>query len=346
DPNRPKTRLGYTGHEHFNKLGLVNMKGRIYDAHMGRFLQPDPFVPEPGNSQSWNRYSYVVNNPLNWTDPSGFDHHDRCDGSNCPTPEQLICFYGACISKQDIKWAGRQIGKGAKKTGGFFKKLGGKIKNFLTGGDGGGSTPPPEPTPTGEGDPPGPDTFQTETPHASEFRAPNFTYWTGPAGRLTDFGEPDPSQLVTVDRFANPAGENTGGRRFQLTADTATALRSMREAAAADGLNVSRSLTLTSAYRSVARQTQLWNDALIDHNGNAAAARRFVAPPGSTEHHTGRAVDLVLDPSIGPTNRQNVPALRNTPAYRWLQNNAGGFGFNPYSSEPWHWSYNKGFSLL
>ncbi|MCG8557809.1 MAG: RHS repeat-associated core domain-containing protein, partial [Proteobacteria bacterium] len=75
DPNRPKTRLGYTGHEHFNKLGLVNMKGRIYDAHMGRFLQPDPFVPEPGNSQSWNRYSYVVNNPLNWTDPTGFSHH-------------------------------------------------------------------------------------------------------------------------------------------------------------------------------------------------------------------------------------------------------------------------------
>ncbi|MCG8554617.1 MAG: hypothetical protein MJD61_04910, partial [Proteobacteria bacterium] len=72
DPNRPKTRLGYTGHEHFNKLGLVNMKGRIYDAHMGRFLTPDPFVPEPGNSQSWNRYSYVGNNPLNWVDPSGF----------------------------------------------------------------------------------------------------------------------------------------------------------------------------------------------------------------------------------------------------------------------------------
>ena len=72
DSDRPKTRLGYTGHEHFNKLGLVNMKGRIYDSHMGRFLQPDPFVPEPWNSQSWNRYSYVVNNPLNWVDPSGF----------------------------------------------------------------------------------------------------------------------------------------------------------------------------------------------------------------------------------------------------------------------------------
>ncbi|MCG8557633.1 MAG: RHS repeat-associated core domain-containing protein, partial [Proteobacteria bacterium] len=57
---------------HFNKLGLVNMKGRIYDAHMGRFLTPDPFVPEPGNSQSWNRYSYVGNNPLNYTDPSGY----------------------------------------------------------------------------------------------------------------------------------------------------------------------------------------------------------------------------------------------------------------------------------
>jgi hypothetical protein len=38
---------------------------------MGRFLQPDPLVPEPGNPQSLNRYSYVLNNPLRYTDPTG-----------------------------------------------------------------------------------------------------------------------------------------------------------------------------------------------------------------------------------------------------------------------------------
>jgi uncharacterized protein RhaS with RHS repeats len=49
------------------------MKGRIYDPQLGRFLTPDPFVPSPTFSQSWNRYSYVLNNPLGYTDPSGFD---------------------------------------------------------------------------------------------------------------------------------------------------------------------------------------------------------------------------------------------------------------------------------
>jgi RHS repeat-associated protein len=46
-------------------------EARLYDARMGRFLQPDPLVPEPGNPQSLNRYSYVLNNPLRYTDPTG-----------------------------------------------------------------------------------------------------------------------------------------------------------------------------------------------------------------------------------------------------------------------------------
>ncbi|WP_126767268.1 RHS repeat-associated core domain-containing protein [Aliidiomarina iranensis] len=48
------------------------MGGRIYDAHIGRFLQADPFVQSPSNSQNFNRYSYVLNNPLSYTDPSGY----------------------------------------------------------------------------------------------------------------------------------------------------------------------------------------------------------------------------------------------------------------------------------
>lgn len=38
---------------------------------MGRFIQPDPLVPEPGNPQAYNRYAYVYNNPLKYTDPTG-----------------------------------------------------------------------------------------------------------------------------------------------------------------------------------------------------------------------------------------------------------------------------------
>ena len=53
-------------------VGLVHMNGRVYDPEIGRFLSADPFVQEPGNLESWNRYSYVVNNPLSLTDPTGF----------------------------------------------------------------------------------------------------------------------------------------------------------------------------------------------------------------------------------------------------------------------------------
>ena len=48
------------------------MNGRSYDPVLGRFLQADPFVQAPKNSQSLNRYSYVLNNPLSYTDPSGY----------------------------------------------------------------------------------------------------------------------------------------------------------------------------------------------------------------------------------------------------------------------------------
>jgi RHS repeat-associated protein len=68
----PATRRGYTGHEMLQELGLVHMNGRIYDGIIGRFLSPDPFIQYPHNSQSYNRYSYVLNNPLSYTDPSGY----------------------------------------------------------------------------------------------------------------------------------------------------------------------------------------------------------------------------------------------------------------------------------
>jgi RHS repeat-associated protein len=62
---------GYTGHEHLDRFGLINMNGRMYDPVLGRMLSPDNFVQEPGMTQSFNRYSYVMNNPLLNTDPDG-----------------------------------------------------------------------------------------------------------------------------------------------------------------------------------------------------------------------------------------------------------------------------------
>ncbi|MCZ0942207.1 MAG: RHS repeat-associated core domain-containing protein [Gammaproteobacteria bacterium] len=65
------TRRGFTGHEMLDAVGAIHMNGRIYDPHLGRFLRADPFVQFPANLQSHNRYSYALNNPLSYTDPSG-----------------------------------------------------------------------------------------------------------------------------------------------------------------------------------------------------------------------------------------------------------------------------------
>jgi RHS repeat-associated protein len=72
DATKTRTRKGFTGHEMVDGAGIVHMQGRIYDPLLGRFLQADPIVQDPLNAQSYNRYTYVFNNPLSLTDPSGY----------------------------------------------------------------------------------------------------------------------------------------------------------------------------------------------------------------------------------------------------------------------------------
>jgi len=65
------------------------MNGRAYDYNLGRFLSVDPFIQAPGNSQSLNPYSYIMNNPLSGTDPSGYT--PKCDSdaaASCPKPKE------------------------------------------------------------------------------------------------------------------------------------------------------------------------------------------------------------------------------------------------------------------
>lgn len=76
------TDRGFTEHEHLDELQLIHMNGRVYDPVLARFMTPDPGVPHPLNLQSFNRYSYALNNPLRNIDPSGFcDEYytDDCD---------------------------------------------------------------------------------------------------------------------------------------------------------------------------------------------------------------------------------------------------------------------------
>ena len=68
--------LGFTGHMAQPDDGLINMIGRSYDPAVGRFVSPDPLVPNPMNPEAYNRYAYVYNNPLSLTDPFGFAPDD------------------------------------------------------------------------------------------------------------------------------------------------------------------------------------------------------------------------------------------------------------------------------
>ncbi|HDY7863906.1 TPA: hypothetical protein RQK43_003679 [Vibrio vulnificus] len=65
-------RLGFTGHEMLDDVGLIHMNGRVYDPTLARFLSADPFIQDKWfATQAFNRYSYVQNNPLSYTDPTG-----------------------------------------------------------------------------------------------------------------------------------------------------------------------------------------------------------------------------------------------------------------------------------
>lgn len=65
------TNRGFLSQEHLDEFGLINLNARMYDPVVGRFLGLDPYVQMTGNTQSYNRYSYAMNNPLRYKDPSG-----------------------------------------------------------------------------------------------------------------------------------------------------------------------------------------------------------------------------------------------------------------------------------
>ena len=122
---------GYTGHEHLLSVGLIHMNGRLYDPVLHRFLQPDNYVQDPFNTQNFNRYGYVLNNPLLYIDPTGEY------GEEGLTPNQQRGLGGALGSigytiKEnwgDIKdWVGRN----ARSTGKWFEKQGRSVGRWFS----------------------------------------------------------------------------------------------------------------------------------------------------------------------------------------------------------------------
>ncbi len=131
------------------------------------------------------------------------------------------------------------------------------------------------------------------------------------------------------------------GREHRLISPAATAWKDLKRKALADG----EDLFIVSAFRSVERQIEIIQRKLesgetIDH------ILTVCAPPGDSEHHTGRAVDVGA-----PGNALLEPEFEQTSAFAWLRRNAGAFGFSlsypagnsyGYAYEPWHWCYRAG----
>jgi len=65
------TNRGFTGHEHYPYIKIINMNGRLYDPIIARFFSPDKYVANSTFTQDYNRYTYARNNPLMYTDPDG-----------------------------------------------------------------------------------------------------------------------------------------------------------------------------------------------------------------------------------------------------------------------------------
>ncbi|HEY0923001.1 RHS repeat-associated core domain-containing protein [Rheinheimera pacifica] len=85
--NLTLSRNGFTDHRHLDEVELIHMNGRAYDYNLGRFLSVDPIIQSPGNSQSLNPYSYIMNNPLAGRDPTGYAA--ECAENSCKIQVQV-----------------------------------------------------------------------------------------------------------------------------------------------------------------------------------------------------------------------------------------------------------------
>jgi RHS repeat-associated protein len=130
--------LGFTGHEQMDDFGLIHMGGRLYDPMVGRFLQADPFVGAPTESQGLNRYSYAYNSPLSHIDPSGYfslSRFIRKWGRVAVAAAAAWFTYGASWA-----WSASAVASGAAGSSAFAQFVGAVGWQTLTGAMAGASS--------------------------------------------------------------------------------------------------------------------------------------------------------------------------------------------------------------
>jgi D-alanyl-D-alanine carboxypeptidase len=142
---------------------------------------------------------------------------------------------------------------------------------------------------------------------------------------------PEAAELAVAE-----TGDN--GREHLLVPAAASAWRAMRASALADGIGIS----IVSAFRTIDRQAEIVR-AKREKGLSLESILCVSAPPGYSEHHSGRAVDVTTE-GVRPLTQE----FEQTSAFRWLSTNAGRFGFflsfppnnrYGYAYEPWHWCF-------
>lgn len=119
---------GYTSHEHFMEVGIIHMNGRLYDPLLRRFLNADENIQDMFNTQNYNKYGYVLNNPLMYNDSSG---------EFLFIPILVAAMYGAaiCAGVAAVTYSIQGLITGNWSMKGFVKAiLGGAIVGAISGG--------------------------------------------------------------------------------------------------------------------------------------------------------------------------------------------------------------------
>jgi hypothetical protein len=322
-------------------VGLINMNGRIYDPKLARFLTPDPRVSRPFKSQSFNRYSYAENSPVMRVDPTGFQDEDAGDAGGDSSPSGDAAPTGpvntsppptdpsvptttATINDASGNPAASEQVPCDSDCGGTATTV--EVTGPAADDQGPGSTTPVD----------GPSSGSPTT--VSGRRRVDFSEipidgsphgWFGdPAGRIpeSDRSPPPQAYLVPVNKYGEPPRPRD--RVFFLHQDALKSLQALREVARESGFD-REIFSLRSAFRDQGQQNHLYKNAAHPGRGTAKLS----------EHITGRAFDLFLG-LPNDLDLADTGAFDALESYQWLKNNAGLFGLNPYSAEPWHWSYN------
>jgi len=101
---------GYTGHEHLMGVNLIHMNARLYDPNLKRFLSPDNYIQDLANTQNFDRYGYVLNNPLKYVDPTGNNWQNGEGGLNDGQQTWLGALFLSAVGSLEGKPIGRWIG--------------------------------------------------------------------------------------------------------------------------------------------------------------------------------------------------------------------------------------------